>query len=109
MYYLTDTHVENGCLRVIPQSHKRRSDLHEQLGKGHDSNIRTLNDYSHPAFSPHTEQVDIPVKAGDVAGGDARLLHSAHPNRTQQRRTVLTLWYLPRYDEASARGPILRH
>ena len=45
----------------------------------------------------------MPVKAGDLVVGDARLLHSANVNRTDERRTVLTLWYLPRYDETSER------
>jgi ectoine hydroxylase-related dioxygenase (phytanoyl-CoA dioxygenase family) len=103
MYYLSDTRVENGCLRVIPQSHRRRFDLHDHLGKGHDSDVRTQDDYSHPVFSRHADEIDVPVKAGDVVIGDARLLHSANANQTHQRRTVLTLWYLPRYAETSAR------
>ncbi len=31
--------------------------------------------------------------------GDARLLHAAHANATDQRRTLITLWYQP--DRAS--------
>lgn len=27
--------------------------------------------------------------------GDARLLHAAHANRTNDRRTLITLWYQP--------------
>ena len=36
-YYLADTTIRNGCLRVIPGSHLRRFDLHDQLliGPGH--------------------------------------------------------------------------
>ena len=43
----------------------------------------------------------MPVSAGDLVIGDARLLHSAHGNQTDSRRTVITMWYLPRYDELS--------
>jgi hypothetical protein len=39
------------------------------------------------------------VRAGDVVVGDARLLHSAHANRSGERRTVLTIWYWPAYDD----------
>ena len=103
MYYLTDTRSENGCLRVIPKSHIQRFDLHDHLGKGHDSDIRHTDDRDHPLFSKHPAEIDVPVSAGDLVVGDARLLHSANSNRTDERRTVLTLWYLPRYDEASER------
>lgn len=103
MYYLTDTRVENGCLRLIPKSHIRRFDLHDHLGEGHDSDIRHTDDHGHPLFSKHPAEIDVPVNAGDLVVGDARLLHSANANRTDERRTVLTLWYLPRYDETSER------
>ncbi|MEM7134369.1 MAG: phytanoyl-CoA dioxygenase family protein [Chloroflexota bacterium] len=103
MYYLTDTRVENGCLRVIPRSHTQRFDLHDQLGTGHDSEIRATTDYTHPLMSEHPDEVDVPIKAGDLLIGDARILHSANRNQTDQRRTVLTLWYLPRLHEASER------
>ncbi len=103
MYYLTDTTAENGCLRLIPESHKRRFDLHDQVGAGHNSAIRTTKDYSNPLFAVHANEIDVPVRAGDLVIGDARLLHSAHSNRTDQRRTVLTLWYLINYRRMSER------
>ena len=43
------------------------------------------------------------VTAGDLVIGDSRVLHAAHANTTGERRTVLTTWYLPRYDELSER------
>ncbi len=36
---------------------------------------------------------------GDLVIGDSRLLHSAHANKTDQWRTVITLWYHPIYNE----------
>ena len=39
------------------------------------------------------------MTAGDLVIGDYRLLHSAHANRSNQRRTCLTFWWCPRYDE----------
>ena len=43
--------------------------------------------------------------------GDARLLHSAHGNRSDRRRTVLTIWYWPAYDElpAEIQALVARH
>ncbi len=88
MIYLTDTRVENGCLRVIPGSHRRSHPLH------------TL-----PAA--HTKEL-----ATDI--GDSRLLHSAYANRTDQERPLLTLWYIPNWQtlptnvQATLRATYLR-
>jgi ectoine hydroxylase-related dioxygenase (phytanoyl-CoA dioxygenase family) len=53
----------------------------------------------HLAFQGVEGEVDVPVRAGDVVIGDSRLLHSARANQTDQRRTVLTIWYWPAYDD----------
>ena len=103
MYYLTDTCRENGCLRVIPGTHRRRIALHDQLPIAHtDASYNASLDS--PAFSRHPDEQDVLVSAGDLVIGDARLLHAAHANRTSQRRTCLTLWYAP--DFASLSEPV---
>ena len=48
-----------------------------------------------PEFSTRPDEQDVPAKAGDVVIGDARLLHATHANQTDQRRTVITLWFQP--------------
>ena len=97
MYYLVDTNRGNGCLRVIPGSHLKRHPLHDVRPSGDDGVARASN-LDHAAFQHAEGEVDVPVKAGDVVIGDSRLIHSAHANRSDQRRTVLTIWYWPSYD-----------
>ena len=97
MYYLTDTRPENGCLRAIPGSHRRRFPQHD-FG-GHDTDVRQQDPATSPAYANSPDQVDLPVNAGDLLIGDARLLHAPHGNCTDERRTVITMWYLSRYDE----------
>lgn len=97
MYYLIDTNRNNGCLRVIPGSHRKRHRLHD-LPPAHTDE---LQQGGHTALEYDLDEVDVPVKAGDLVIGDARLIHSAHPNRSSQRRTVVTLWFCPTYDELS--------
>jgi len=92
-YYLTDTTRENGCLRVIPGSHLKRHELHNVLPPAHGSEIQALEDLSHPAFADYPEAVDLQMKAGDLVIADARLLHAAWPNQTDQRRTLLLAWH----------------
>ena len=101
MWYLVDTRPENGCLRVLPRSHRLRCHVHDTIGTGHDDTVRHEDPATSPAYRRHPDQVDVPVRAGDLVIGDARLLHAAHGNATARRRTVITMWYLPRYDGLS--------
>lgn len=97
MYYLTDTRIENGCLRLIPGTHRKRIALHDQLPSAHgDETYHAELDSAQ--FIDHPDAVNVTVKAGDLVVGDARLLHAAHPNQTDQHRTCLTLWYIPDFD-----------
>jgi len=95
MYYLTDTSRENGCLRVIPGSHVHHNPLHDDLREPHSALLSQARDLSLAEFSTRADEVDVPVQAGDLLIGDARLLHAAHANETDERRTLITLWYQP--------------
>lgn len=101
MYYLVDTAPANGCLRVIPGSHRRRYPQHEY--EGHGTDIRYEDPDSSVKYADAAGQIDVPITAGDLLIGDSRVLHAPRANRTDQRRTVLTMWYLPRWDELSER------
>jgi len=92
-YYLTDTNRENGCLRAIPGSHRKRLPLHDILPPAHGPDIQAIEDLNHPVFQDHEDAVDLPVNAGDLVFADARLLHAAWPNQTDQRRTLLLQWH----------------
>lgn len=80
IYYLQDTAPENGCLRVVPGSHLwSHSKRHEQP---EDTTTRS-------------DEVDVPVKAGDLFIGDRRILHATHINKTNSWRTGVTIAYAP--------------
>ncbi len=96
MIYLTDTRVENGCLRVIPGSHRRDHELHD-LPAAHTRDIATRVDVSSPVYASHPDEMAASVDAGDVLIGDARLLHGAYANTTDAERPLLTLWYIPNW------------
>ena len=95
MYYLVDTTPDNGCLRVIGGSHLNRHPLHDILPNAHGAALQRVEDPEHPAFQHMPGEVDLPVKAGDLVIGDSRLLHASHGNQSNERRTVITLWYHP--------------
>ena len=95
MFYLTNTSRTNGCLRVIPGSHVHHNPLHDDLREPHSALLSSARDMSLPEFSDRPDEVDVPARAGDMLVGDARLLHAAHANETDERRTLITLWYQP--------------
>ncbi len=102
MYYLVDTTPRNGCLRLLRGSHLNRHRMHDEVPNAHTDELRRVTDPDHPAYQSIPEEVDVPVKAGDLVIGDSRLLHSAHANKSDLRRTVITLWYFPYFDLLSA-------
>ena len=101
LYYLTDTDRHNGCLRVIPGSHLKRHPLHAQVCDADTRELRRIENPDHPAFQSIPEEIDVPVCAGDVIIGDARLLHATHSNQSDQRSTVVAILYLPDYSSLS--------
>ena len=103
MYYLEDTSRHNGCLRLIPGSHRRRLDLHD-LGVAHELDINSMENATDPRFLDHEGEVDVPVRAGDLVVGDARMFHAAHSNESDQPRTVITIWFYPLF--SGLLGPV---
>ena len=95
MYYLTDTTPENGCLRVIPGSHLKRHTLHDKISPVHTEELTSFTDPDDPGFSQVDDELVVPVKSGDLVIGYDRMLHASHGNQTDERRTVLTMWYYP--------------
>lgn len=96
MYYLRDVGADDGALRVIPGSHCNRHRLHDVLPPAHSSEINEASELG-PAHATQPGEVTVSVRAGDAVIGDSRILHSTHANRSERRRTCLTLWYLPRF------------
>lgn len=96
IYYLDDTSPSNGCLRVIPASHRKRLDLHDQLPIAHSPEINECSLQS-AAHAVRHDEVAVPVRAGDLVVGDARLLHATFANRSTSPRTCITLWYAPNF------------
>lgn len=91
-YYTVDTNRENGCLRCIPGSHRKRHHLHDVLPDAHGQELAD-HEGGGPVFADVPDAIDIPLAAGDLIIGDARLLHAAWPNNTETRRTCVLAWH----------------
>ena len=97
MIYLQDTNPQNGCLRVIPRSHRSYHALHSNQ-KAHTESASRVEDPNDSIYNSLSEEVSVPVKCGDVIVGDARLIHGSFPNQSEDERTLITLWYHPHYN-----------
>ena len=67
----------------------------QSRANAHAEDLSSVRDPDDPLYQSFDDQVNVPVRAGDVVIGDARLLHGAYGNQTNSERTLLTLWYHP--------------
>ena len=86
-----DSTSENGCMRVIPGSHRARKLL------AHSRNNEEPNVLSSEMDDDVDEEtaMDLIVPAGGVSIHDPYLVHGSEPNRSEKRRIGLTLRYIP--------------
>jgi ectoine hydroxylase-related dioxygenase (phytanoyl-CoA dioxygenase family) len=87
MVAIDDATLENGCLRVIPGSHKLG--LLNHFKDGQFTGI--LQDTA--AFDDPDKQAVLPVKAGGVLLWHCLTLHSSQPNRSERPRRAIVLEY----------------
>ena len=83
---------ENGCLRVIPGSHKnRRLRPHDYNGADGLSLPLELKSDEYDESSAE----EIVLRAGQISLHDVYLVHGSEPNRSERSRRGLTLRYMP--------------
>ncbi len=92
-YAVDDADQENGCMRVIPGSHRRGIGEHgkaEQAG-----NLLSVNQELAVAPEEEARAADIVLRAGHMSLHDGSLIHGSLPNGSQRRRCGLTIRYAP--------------
>jgi hypothetical protein len=84
---LQDTQLENGCLCVVPHSHRIKVPYRGISFEGPFQNIsETVRQYLHP----------IPMKAGDILLFDNRILHYSPANESTENRVVVMSGIFPK-------------
>ena len=101
MIYLTNTTRENGCLKFISGSHRSKHHFHESKNAHSEELARVLNP-SDPLFHDEENEIDVTTNLGDVVVGDARVLHAANTNQSNEKRSLITLWYHPHYSQMTS-------
>lgn len=90
---VTDSFIENGCLRYLPGGHLKPTMAHVETF--HENNLLSRGQYI-PGFD-ETTAVDAEVSAGEATIHHFRLPHSSKPNTSNQRRIGILFVYCPTY------------
>ena len=85
---ITDATTENGCMAVVPGSHRQGVSLH-----CHSRNAMTLHQVSIPARLMDDDQLVLPMQPGDVLFMHRRTKHSGLPNISDRIRWSFDLRY----------------
>jgi ectoine hydroxylase-related dioxygenase (phytanoyl-CoA dioxygenase family) len=83
---------DNGCLRVIPGSHRRKK-LFRHLRENRDDVVLTQR-IDDPAFD-EGEAVDVELEPGQMSLHDVYMIHGAAANRSSKRRAGVAIRYMP--------------
>jgi hypothetical protein len=84
--------ADNGCLRVIPGSHRERR-LHEHLHEDRDD--LTLNQRAAQGTFDESLAADLELQPGQMSLHDVYMIHGAARNTSGVRRTGVALRYMP--------------
>jgi len=90
---IDDADEENGCMRVIPGSHRLGLLTHAKAGQP--GNLLSVNQAVPAELVDEARAVSVPLRAGQMSLHHGVLLHASLPNRSTRRRCGLTLRYVP--------------
>lgn len=83
---------DNGCLRIVPGSHKTREIYPHSLNN---SDQLVLNQELDATLKNEFTPKDLVLERGMFSLHDAYIVHGAEPNRSGKRRAGLTFRYMP--------------
>jgi hypothetical protein len=86
--------VENGCMRVIPGSH-RTYKAHIDAYQAVDHQRNVFGSRIPPELIDESQAVDLELKVGECHFHDAWTIHGSNPNHSTMRRCGYTMRYMP--------------
>lgn len=90
---LDDTDPANGCLRVVPGTH--RWDIEPIRRRNDVPNVLNAEIDVDPSSVPEDHAVDVVLRAGDVEVHHPSIVHGSHANASERWRRGLTVRYIP--------------
>ena len=102
---LRDSTTENGCMRVVPGSHREGVLPHEE--KGNANNLLKQGQEIQVAVS-EADAVDVVLRAGEMSLHHAAIIHGSRPNRSDtQRLGFIVRFVTSAYDLTSQQTPFI--
>jgi len=89
---IDDSRIDNGCLRVIPGSHRERTLFPHQREQRLDV---VLNQRVQSDQFDESSAVDVQLESGQMSLHDVYLIHGSNANRSTRRRAGLAIRYMP--------------
>jgi len=99
---LTPSHQGNGCMRVIPGSHKLGSLDHENVAD--DPHMLNRRGERIKIAVNESEAVDVVLKPGEISLHDSTLVHGSTPNKSDEPR----IGFIVRFVTSQMRNPNTR-
>ena len=87
-----DSNEENGCLKYIPGSHKRKSTRKHSTNNSSDL---TLNQEIEQSEYDEKDAYNLCLKAGQMALHDVFIIHGSGVNTSPKSRRGMTMRYMP--------------
>lgn len=91
-YAVDDSDVENGCMRVLPGTH--RAGIRKHGTAAQSGNMLSINQEVSVTPEEEASAVDLVLQAGEISLHDGALIHGSNPNRSARRRCGLTIRYV---------------
>ena len=86
---IDDSDIANGCMRVIPATHRRGLLPHAKSDRP--GNLLAHNQAIEPGHVDESKAVDFVLKAGWASIHHGELVHGSNPNRSTRRRCGMTV------------------
>lgn len=94
-YAVEDSNAGNGCMQVIPRSH--RSGIREHGKADQTGNLLSINQKIHIPEDEARSAANIELRAGEISLHNGLVIHGSQPNRSERRRCGLAMSYIPTY------------
>jgi ectoine hydroxylase-related dioxygenase (phytanoyl-CoA dioxygenase family) len=86
MFQIDGSSQENGCLQVVPGSHRRGLMTHDRQGK-------VFSVFLPGYFQPRPDAVPLPLRAGSAVFFGPMIIHGSDANHSDQERRACTIAY----------------
>lgn len=92
-YAIDDSDCENGCMRVIPGTH--RSGIRAHRKSDREGNLLSINQEVPVSKEEEQHAADFILRSGEISIHHGDLIHGSLPNQSTRRRCGLTIRYVP--------------